>query len=52
MVVEKLPEVNPPSDRVTGRGLLVLPILEARQRRNSEEIRDAGVSVRVFGTRG
>src|ERR1041385_4915571 len=34
MVVEKLPEVVPPSGRVPGRGLLVLPILEARRRRN------------------
>ncbi|KAE8812160.1 hypothetical protein D1007_11005 [Hordeum vulgare] len=32
MVVEKLPEVNPPSDRVPGRGLLTLPISEALQR--------------------
>src|SRR4051812_5258820 len=51
MVVENLPEVNPPSGRVPGRGLLVLPILEAR-RQNREENRDAGVSPRVFWTRG
>src|ERR1041385_6407210 len=38
MVVEKLPEVVPPSDRVPGRRLLVLPILEARRRRNRGEI--------------
>src|ERR1041385_3149385 len=30
MVERRLPEVNPPSGRVPGRGLLVLPILEAR----------------------
>src|SRR3954462_5529454 len=38
MVVEKLLEVVPPSGRVLGRGLLVLPILEARRRRNRGEI--------------
>src|SRR4051812_28749903 len=38
MVVEKLPEVVPPSGKVSGRGLLVLPILEARRRRNRGEI--------------
>src|SRR3954465_666339 len=52
MVVEKLPEVNPPSGRVPGRGLLVLRILEARRWRNREENHDAGVSSRVFGARG
>ena len=51
MAVEKLPEVNPPSGKVPGRGLLVLPILEARRRRNRKVIRDAGFSSRVFGTR-
>src|ERR1041385_7477150 len=34
MVVEKLPVVVPLSGRVPGRGLLVLPIFEARRRRN------------------
>src|SRR3954467_11451893 len=38
MVVEKLPEVIPPSGRVPGRGILVFPILEARRRRNRGEI--------------
>src|ERR1041385_5526559 len=38
MVVEKLLEVVPPSGRVPGRGLLVLPILEARRWRNRGEI--------------
>src|SRR3954454_7808143 len=37
VVEEKLPEVNPPSGRVPGRGLLVLPILEARRRRHKGE---------------
>ena len=42
MAVEKLPKVNPPSDRVPGRGLLTLPISEALRRRNDGEIRDSG----------
>src|ERR1041385_7716015 len=42
MVVEKLPEVVPPSGRVPGRGLLVLPILEARRRQNRGEIAKKG----------
>ena len=42
MVVEKLPEVVPPSGRVPGSGLLVLPILEARRRRNRGEIAKKG----------
>src|SRR4051812_37325954 len=52
MVVEKLPEDNPPIDRVPGRGLLVLPILEARRRWNGGENRDAGLSPRPAGARG
>src|SRR3954468_14305185 len=51
-VVEKLSKVNPPSGSVVGRGLLVLPILEARQRRNRGENRDEGLPSRVFGARG
>src|SRR3954462_14008507 len=42
MVVEKLPEVIPPSGKVPGRGLLALPILEARRRRNRSEIAKRG----------
>ena len=38
MVVERLPVVILPSGRVPGRVLLVLPILEARRRRNRDEI--------------
>src|SRR4051812_29975062 len=38
MVEERLPEVNPPSVRVPGRGLLALPILVARRQRNRGEI--------------
>src|ERR1041385_6883672 len=58
MVEEKLPEVNPPFGRVPGRGLLVLPILEARQRRNRGEIAKKGSrlgsfsSRRIYGRRG
>ena len=52
MVVEKLPEVNPPSGRMPGSGLLVLLSLEARRRWNREENRDARVSPRVFRMRG
>src|SRR3954469_15033230 len=46
MVEQKLPEFNPHSGRVPGRGLLALPILEARQRRNRGEIAKKGY---VFG---
>ena len=48
MVVEKLPEVVPPSGRVLGRGLLVLPILEARRRRNRGEIAKKGMIKSVW----
>ena len=51
MAVEKLPEVNPPSGRVPGRGLLTLPISEALRRRNDGEIRDSGCDARVFSRR-
>src|SRR4051812_34647352 len=37
MMEEKLLEVDPPSGRVPGRGLLTLPILEARRRKNKGE---------------
>ena len=50
MVVEKLPEIDPPSGRVPGRGLLAIPILESRRRRNSGENRDTGFLLRVFRT--
>src|ERR1041385_1627028 len=52
MGVEKLPEVNPPSGRVPVRGLLALPILEARRRRNRGEITKKGSVLEVFGSRG
>ena len=51
MVVEKLPEVIPPSGRVPGRSLLMLPILGALQRRNRGEIAKKGSVLRVFAKR-
>src|ERR1041385_6572561 len=51
MVVEKLPEVNPPSDKVPGRGLLVLPILEARRQRKTGEIAKKGSVFQGFPSR-
>src|SRR3954469_19720842 len=47
MMDEKLPEVNPPSGRVPGRGLLALLILEARRRWNRGEIAKRGSLLRV-----
>src|ERR1041385_6846424 len=52
MVVEKLSEVVPPSGRVPGRGLLVLPILEARRRWNRGEIAKKGSRHGGFTSRG
>src|ERR1041385_6515325 len=58
MVERRLPEVGPPSGRVPGRGLLVLPISEARRRRNRGEIEKKGsvfegfVSRRIYRRRG
>src|SRR3954467_7619079 len=51
IVVEKLPEVIPPSGRVPGRGLLVLPILEARRRRNRGEVPKKGSVFEGFPSR-
>ena len=51
MVERRLPEVNPPSGRVPGRGLLVLPILEARRRRNRGEIAKKGSVLEGFWKR-
>src|ERR1041385_9188854 len=52
MVVEKLPEVIPPSSRVPGRALLVLPILEAWWQRNRGEITKKGSVPEGFSSRG
>src|ERR1041385_2842993 len=51
MVEEKLPEVDPPSGRVPGRVLLVLPILEAQRQRNRGEIAKKGSVFRSFTSR-
>ena len=51
MVLKRLPVVILPSDRVPGRVLLVLPILEARRRRNRDEIAKKGSRLEGFGTR-
>src|SRR3954470_21021283 len=50
MVVEKVPVVILPSDRVPGRVLLALPILEARRRRNRDEIAKKGSRPEGFET--
>ncbi|KAE8771924.1 hypothetical protein D1007_56131 [Hordeum vulgare] len=47
MAVEKLPEVNPPSGRVPGRGLLTLPISEELRQRHDGEVRNSRKSARV-----
>src|SRR3954466_12443982 len=52
MVEEKLLEVNPPFGRVPRRGLLMLPILEARRRRNRGEITKKGSVLEGFRGRG
>ena len=51
MVVEKLAEVNPPSGRVPGEGLLAAPILESRRWQNREDFMKKGSVSRVFGNR-
>ena len=51
MVVKRLPVVILPSGRVPGRVLPVLPILEARRRRNRDEIAKKGFVLEGFGTR-
>src|SRR4051812_41671949 len=52
MVVEKLPEVNPPSSRVPGQGLLAAPILKSWRRRNRGEIAKKGYVFKGFRRRG
>src|ERR1041384_6749542 len=51
MVERRLPEVGPPSGRVPGRGLLVLPISEARRRQNRGEIVKKGSVFEGFASR-
>src|SRR4051812_6970960 len=50
MVVEKLPEVNPPSSRVLGQVRQAVPILESRRRWNRERYHEKGSVLRVSGT--
>src|SRR3954462_10956185 len=52
MVVEKLPEVNPPSGRVLGQVRRAVPILESPRRRNRGRYCEKGSVPRVSGTRG
>src|SRR4051812_22768701 len=49
LVVEKLPEVNPPSGRVPGQVSRVVPILASRPRLNRGRYRENGSVPRVFG---
>src|SRR3954465_15927390 len=51
MVERRRSRVNPPSGRVPGRGLLVLPISEARRRRNRGEITKKGYVLEGFPRR-
>src|SRR4051812_47781507 len=52
MVMERPPEVNPPSDRVPRQLLLAILRSESRRRRNSGRNRVTGLLLRVFGARG
>src|SRR4051812_16387158 len=51
MVERRLSEVVPPSSSVLGRGLVVLPISEARRRRNRGEIAKKGSLPEGFSSR-
>src|SRR4051812_40940175 len=51
MVVKKLSEVNPPSDRVRGQGLLAAPILESWRQWNRDEFAIKGSVLEGFGKR-
>ena len=52
MVMEEPPEINPPSGRVPGHELLLIPISGSRWRRNSGVNVEKKSSLKVFGTRG
>src|SRR4051812_7070589 len=52
MAMEKLPEVDPPSGRVPGQGLLAAPILKRQRRRKREGFWKNGFAPRVFRARG
>ena len=51
MVMERPPEVNPPSGRVPGQVLQAIPRSESRWRKNRGSFRMMGFSLEVFGTR-
>ena len=52
MVMEEPPEINPPSGRVSGQELLLIPISGSRWRRISGVDGKKESSLRVFGMRG
>ena len=52
MAMEKLLEVNPPSDRVPGQGLLAAPILKRQRRRNKEGIAEKVSVLEGFASGG
>src|ERR1041385_6414072 len=52
MVEGKLSEVDPPSNKVMGRSLLALPILEERRQRNRGEIANKGYVFGGFASQG
>ena len=52
MVMEGPPEINPPSGRVPGQELLLIPISGSRWRRNSGVNVEKESSLNIFGTRG
>ena len=52
MVMEEPPEINPPSGRVPGQELLLIPISGSRWRRNSGVNMEKESSLKVFGMRG
>src|SRR4051812_39201696 len=48
MAMEKLPEMNPPSGRVPGQGLLAAPIFKRRRWLNREQIVKKGFVLEGF----
>src|SRR4051812_13222718 len=51
LMVVKLPEIDPASDRVPGQGLLTISISGSRRRWNNGEIGDTECLPRVYGMR-
>ena len=52
MVIEGPPEINPPSGRVPGQELLLIPISGSRWRQNSGENVEKESSLGIFRSRG